>query len=116
MELGQNFLYLLRRFRGSWSALQIANNKERINLVIILNRCSYPDPGSDIGQLVSLLLEHVQSEVLEPLLPPPCQVLHEDVYAAVLQVHGGLLNTINWKVPQMRISHSYVVSVFQRLG
>ena len=75
-----------------------------------------PDPGSHIQQLGVGLLEHVEPEVLEALLAPPGQKLHEDVDRAVLEVNVRLGGTLNRDLAQMEISHLRLISVLQGLG
>ena len=61
------------------------------------------DPSSQIQQLRFGLLEHAESEVLEALLSPSGEVLHEDVDHAILEVDMCLGGTLNRELSQMEI-------------
>ena len=62
-----------------------------------------PDPSRHIQQLRVGILEHVQPEVLEPLLTPPGEELHEDVDDTILEVNMRLGGTLNRELSQMEI-------------
>ena len=61
------------------------------------------------------LLEHVQPEVLEALLPPSGQELHEDVDDTVLEDNVGIAGTLYRELAEMEISQLRLVSILQGL-
>ena len=62
------------------------------------------------------LLEHVQSEVLKALLPPPGQELHEGVDDAILEENMSIAGTLNRELAEMKISHCRLISILQGLS